>query len=117
MSFTCKHDFINAEHLSSFLNYILMVMVLRYFFFDVNPGHITQLADEAEEKRKKGDPQEKRPSSEGENCHTRKQFTKRISKLTLFFCDYLNSLQVSQFEVSFTLCVIVNIPLLVQFGY
>ena len=34
MKYACKHDFINLEHLSSFHNCILMVMVLQYLFFD-----------------------------------------------------------------------------------
>ena len=34
---TCKHDFINLEHLSRFHNHILIVMILRYFSFDVDP--------------------------------------------------------------------------------
>ena len=37
MNHTCKHDFINLEHLSRFHKYILIVMFLRYLFFDVNP--------------------------------------------------------------------------------
>ena len=37
MNHTCKHDFINLEHLSRFRNNILIVMFLRYLFFDVNP--------------------------------------------------------------------------------
>ena len=39
MKYACEHDLINLEHLSSFHNYILMVMVLRYLSFDVN--HVT----------------------------------------------------------------------------
>ena len=37
MNHTCKHDFINLEHLSRIHNYILIVVFLRYLFFDVNP--------------------------------------------------------------------------------
>ena len=37
MNYTCKHDFINLEHLSKFYNYILMVMILRYLSLMINP--------------------------------------------------------------------------------
>ena len=40
MNHTCKQDFSNLEHLSSFHNHILIVMFLRYLFFDVNPTTI-----------------------------------------------------------------------------
>ena len=33
---TCKHDFIDLEHLSRFRNYILIVMIFRYSSFDVD---------------------------------------------------------------------------------
>ena len=35
MKHACKHDFIIPEHLSSFHNHILVVMVLRHILFDV----------------------------------------------------------------------------------
>ena len=33
---TCKHDFIDLEHLSRFRNHILIVMIFRHSSFDVN---------------------------------------------------------------------------------
>ena len=35
MKYACKHDFIIPEHLSSFRDHILVVMVLRHMSFDV----------------------------------------------------------------------------------
>ena len=34
MKYACKHSFIIPEHLSSFHDHILVVMVLRHIFFD-----------------------------------------------------------------------------------
>ena len=34
---TCKHDFIDLYHLSGACNYILIVMIFRYFSIDVEP--------------------------------------------------------------------------------
>ena len=36
MNYACKHDFIKIEHLSRTFNYILIVMIFRYFSFDVD---------------------------------------------------------------------------------
>ena len=49
--------------------------------------HITQLVNEAVDKRK-GVTLEKNDDHQKEKCHTRKQFSKTISKLILFICDY-----------------------------
>ena len=49
--------------------------------------HITQLVDEAVGKRK-GVTLKKNDDHQKENCHTRKQFAKTISKLILFFGDF-----------------------------
>ena len=35
MNYACKHGFIIPEHLSSFDDHILVVMVLRHLFFNV----------------------------------------------------------------------------------
>ena len=40
MNHTCKHDFSNPKHLSSFHNHILIVMFLRHLFFNVYPTTI-----------------------------------------------------------------------------
>ena len=50
--------------------------------------HTTQLVDEAEGERKRGDPRGKGGHLRRKNCYTREQFAKTISKLILFCCDY-----------------------------
>ena len=49
--------------------------------------HMNQLVDEAVDKRK-GVTLNKNDDNQEENCLTRKQIAKKISKLKIFFCDY-----------------------------
>ena len=51
-------------------------------------GHNTQLADEAVGRRKRGDPQEKRQSSEEKILISENGSPTNNFKLALFFCDY-----------------------------
>ena len=43
MNYAYKHDFVNLEPLSRFHNHILIVMIFRYFSFDVNPITVFKL--------------------------------------------------------------------------
>ena len=67
--------------------------------------HITQLVDEAVEKRK-GLTLKKNDDPQKENCHTRKRFTKKqFQKWRYSFVIIKTLLQFSRFEVSFySLC-------------
>ena len=49
---------------------------------------ITQLGNESEVNREKGDPQLKKNHQQKKNRHPNEQFTKTISKLISLFCSY-----------------------------
>ena len=76
----------------------MVKFVIRIKHFDVSiinrtenmtlVGGITQLDNESEVYRKKGDPQEKRQSSEGKIVIPENGSPKTTLKLGLFFCDY-----------------------------
>ena len=36
INLTCKHDFLDLEHLSNFRNDFLIVLIFRYFSFDAD---------------------------------------------------------------------------------
>ena len=76
----------------------MMIYVIRVKPFDVliinrtdsmtSMDRITQLVDESEEKRKKGDLQEIKDDQQKKKCHPRKQFTKTISEPISLFRDH-----------------------------
>ena len=80
-------------------------------------GHNTQLFDKAVGKRKRGDPQEKRRSSEEKTVIPESSLQSNpktdISLLWLIKLFYKSD----DLKYHFTLCVIVNFQLLVQFSY
>ena len=83
----------------------------------MSKGHNTQLVDEAVGRRKRGDPQEKRRSSEEKTVIPESSLQSNpktdigLLWLLKLFCKF------DDLKYHFTLCVIVNFQLLVQCSY
>ena len=78
---------------------------------------ITQLGNESEVNGEKGDRQLKKNHQQKKTVVLENSRLKQRQNSISLFCDHLNFLQVLRFKLSFTLCVVVNIQLLVQFSY